>query len=121
MVFWTFIFALLFLIPVTFFFENPPSLTISQSAWFLLLLFGAVNAGAYILLNKGLKTITAGYVGILLLLEPVSSVLYAFLFFGEVPNFTTVIGSLLICLSIVYLTYARMKAKIGFILVSIKL
>lgn len=106
---WTFLFALLFLIPVTFLFENPLSLRISPLVWLLLLLFGAVNVGAYILLNGGLKKITAGYAGVLLLLEPVSSVVYALLFFGETPGPSTMIGSLLIISGIVYMSYARLK------------
>ncbi|MCK5177713.1 MAG: DMT family transporter, partial [Candidatus Aenigmarchaeota archaeon] len=67
---WTFLFALLFLIPVTFLFENPLTLSISPNIWFLLFLFGAVNFSAYILLNAGLRKITAGHVSILLLFEP---------------------------------------------------
>lgn len=108
---WTFLFALLFLIPATFLFENPLSLRISPSVWLLLLLFGAVNVGAYMLLNSGLKKITAGYTGVLLLLEPVSSVLYALIFFGEMPGPSTVIGSLLIMASVVYLSYAKLKKR----------
>lgn len=106
---WTFIFALLFLIPATFLFENPLNLTISASVWLLLFLFGAVNVLAYLLLNAGLRKITASYVSILLLFEPVSSVFYAFLFFQEIPSFSTVIGSFLIVSSIAYLTYVKAK------------
>ncbi|MCK5476619.1 MAG: EamA family transporter [Candidatus Aenigmarchaeota archaeon] len=101
---WTFLFALLFLIPVTFLFENPSTLSISPNIWFLLFLFGAINFSAYILLNVGLRKITAGHVSILLLFEPVSSIIYAFLFFGEIPNLSTIIGSFLIILGILYLS-----------------
>lgn len=109
--FWTFLFALLFLIPVTFLFENPLSLKISPFVWFLLFLFGAVNVSAYLLLNAGLKKITAGYVGVLLLFEPVSSIFYGFLFFREIPIHATIIGSFLIISSITYLTYAKAKSS----------
>ena len=108
---WSFIFGILFLLPVTFLFENPFALSISAFTWFLVFLMGAIISSAYFLLNYGLKNITAGYGGILLLLEPVSAVLFALLFLGEIPTGSTIIGSFLIMTGVVYLTYRKTKKK----------
>ncbi|MCK4968111.1 MAG: EamA family transporter, partial [Candidatus Aenigmarchaeota archaeon] len=108
---WSFIFGILFLLPITFWFENPFALSISTFTWFLVFLMGAIISSAYFLLNYGLKNLTASYGGILLLLEPVSAVLFALLFFGEVPTGSTIIGSILIIISVIYLTYRKTKKK----------
>ncbi len=105
---WSFIFALLFLLPITAALEpGSMSMKISAMGWLLLFIFALVNVSAYFLLNSGLKKITAGYGSILLVFEPVSSMAYAFLFFSEVPSAITVIGAILIVASVVYLTLSK--------------
>ncbi len=108
---WSFIFGILFLIPVAFWMENPLALSISPFIWFLVFLLGAIIGTAYFLLNHGLKNLTASYGGILLLLEPVSAVFFALLFFGEIPTLSTIVGALLIMSGVVYLTYKKTKKK----------
>lgn len=104
---WFLFFGLMFLVPAAFIFEMPFSLVISSQTWMLLLLFGVVNGTAYFLLNAGLKRVPASYGGVLLLIEPISSIFYALLFFGEVPGASTIAGSVLIVISIMYLTYSE--------------
>lgn len=105
---WSFIFALLFLIPVSAILEpGSMSMNMSAPAWLMLFVFALVNISAYFLLNAGLKKITAGYGSLLLVFEPVSSMAYAFLFFSEVPSATTILGAALILTSVLHLTLAK--------------
>lgn len=105
---WSFIFAILFLMPVSAALEpSSMSIRLSSTAWLLLFVFALVNLSAYFLLNTGLKKITAGYGSILLVFEPVSSMAYAFLFFSEVPTRSTVLGAVLILASVAYLTLSK--------------
>lgn len=105
---WSFIFAVLFLLPVSAALEpGSMSMKISALGWLLLFIFALVNVSAYFLLNTGLRKITAGYGSILLVFEPVSSMAYAFLFFSEVPTQSTIIGAALILASVAYLTLSK--------------
>ncbi len=108
---WMFTFSIMFLIPMTFSFEKPFSLSIPFYVWILLFLFGLANVSAYSLLNAGLSKIKAGYAGILLLLAPTSAIFYAMIFFKEYPSITTIVGSILITLSIIYLTYSKLDIR----------
>ncbi|MCK5474783.1 MAG: EamA family transporter [Candidatus Aenigmarchaeota archaeon] len=108
---WSFIFGVLFLLPVTLWLENPFMVSASPFIWFLVFLMGTIISTAYFLLNYGLKNLTAGYGGILLLLEPVSAVFFALLFFGEIPPTSTLVGALLIMSSVAYLTYKKTRKK----------
>lgn len=104
---WAFIFAVIFLIPLTFVVESPFSLQISSYTWFWLVTFAVVNLLGYFLLNIGLKRTTAGYGGVILAFEPVSSAIYGFLFFREIPSLMTGLGAFLITLSVIYLSLKR--------------
>ncbi len=107
----TFLTALVFIFLATFFYESPVSLTIPLITWVLIILFGAVNVSAYFLLNYGLKHVTASYGSLLLLLEPVSASVFAFLFYKETLTLSTMIGSLFIISSIVYISLTNKKNK----------
>ncbi|MFW5786696.1 MAG: DMT family transporter [Halanaerobiales bacterium] len=63
----------------------------------LLLIMGLVHTGfALILYIKGLRLIRAQEVGALSYLDPVSAIIFALIFLGEIPGLPTVFGGLLI-------------------------
>jgi drug/metabolite transporter (DMT)-like permease len=65
--------------------------------------FGAVQlALPYLLMTRGLQMVTASDAGLITLVEPILSTLWAWLVFGESPDVTTVIGAALIMAALVY-------------------
>lgn len=74
---------------------NPPVLTIQSLGAMTVL--GVVHSGLCLALYfNALKTVKLQHAGILGYLDPASAVLYAYLFFGEVPTLATVLGGLCI-------------------------
>ncbi len=111
--------------------ENPTWLTVQNQAFAALLLipwmlhypvprwdqmltlvvFGAVQlALPYWLVTQGMKTISSHEVGMIGLLEPLLSPLWAYLVAGEIPERATIIGGSIILLALVYRYWPRPAA-----------
>lgn len=84
--------AALFLSPLLFWLPWP---TWSQIAF--LALFGVVQMGIpYLLLSRGLRSVTASEAGTLTLVEPICNPLWTYLVVGEVPSAATFVGGAMI-------------------------
>ena len=90
--FWQHVFATIAL--VIFLFIFPPKITASN-IW-IILLIGIVATAAFILFFEGFARIKGQQGGVLLLTFPIFGIIYAMLFFKEVPNYLTWIAAVLI-------------------------
>ncbi|HAW60300.1 MAG TPA: EamA family transporter [Actinobacteria bacterium] len=73
---------------------------ISSTAWVLLVILGVVHTAlAAFLYLSGLKDIKAQQAGVLAYFDPLSAIVFALIFLGEVPGILTLIGGLLILLA----------------------
>ena len=70
--------------------------TLSSSTWLVTILFGIDNFAAWLFMTKGFQLVAAGTGSMIMLAENIVGVLFAFLFFAEVPTITTLIGGVLI-------------------------
>lgn len=85
--------AIVILLPLIYTYPQPQGL----KTWLLLLVLGIIHtAGALVLYVKGLSLSKVQDVGILSYSDPISAILLAALFLGEVPSLTTVGGGSLV-------------------------
>lgn len=80
----------------THFFTGGGIQTVAPMTWLLTILFGLDNFTAYLFMTKGYQLVTAGTGSMVMLSENLIGVLFAFLFFAEIPTTTTFIGGALI-------------------------
>ena len=106
--FWGYFFALLWMIPLLFSINLVVTdplvsgfhLLMPLPAWLLLIAFAFVSTTVpYTLVNVGLKDIDASAASIILLLDPISAVVMAYLFLGQLVAFWQLIGAVLILLA----------------------
>ncbi|HWY80173.1 MAG TPA: DMT family transporter [Candidatus Sulfotelmatobacter sp.] len=71
-------------------------LHVSPSTWFVTILFGIDNFAAWLAMTKGFEYFQATSSSLILLSELIFGIFFAFLFFHEIPTYTTFIGGLLI-------------------------
>lgn len=69
--------------------------SISGSLWLVTIVFGIGNFLAWLFLTRGFQLVSAGTGSLVMLSENVVGVLFAFLFFQEVPTVAILIGGLL--------------------------
>lgn len=94
----------IFLLPMTFLFAG--SYIVDGVGWLSVLYTGVLCTGlAFLLYNTGLKALSATVSSIILLLEIVFAMLFAFLVLGETPTVVTAMGSALIVLSIIVISH----------------
>lgn len=75
-------------------------LEISPTTWVLLIILGVVHTAlAAFLYLSGLKDIKAQHAGVLAYFDPLSAIVFALIFLGEVPGILTLFGGLLILLA----------------------
>lgn len=73
---------------------------ISSTTWVLLIIMGVVHTAlAAFLYLSGLKEVKAQHAGVLAYFDPLSAIVFALIFLGEVPGILTLIGGLLILLA----------------------
>ena len=85
--------AILILLPLIYNYSQPSSL----KSWFLLSVLGIIHtAVALVLYVKGLSLSKVQDVGVLSYLDPISAIILAALFLGEIPSMMTVLGGALI-------------------------
>jgi drug/metabolite transporter (DMT)-like permease len=84
-----------FLIESKFYFHGGIT-TLAPATWLITFLFGLDNFTAYLFFTKGFQLVSAGTGSMVMLAENIIGVLFAFLFFAEVPTATTLIGGALI-------------------------
>lgn len=106
--FWTQLFGSLGLIPLIFMFDKGTS-SINPTTLFPIITAGLAVLCGYYLLNHGMTKISPSAGSLLSLFEPLSSIIYGFIFFGEFPTSFVFIGALFILISIVNLTYGQAK------------
>lgn len=93
----------LFLLPMTFIFAD--SYVVDSIGWLSILYTGVLCTGlAFLLYNTGLKVISATIASVILLLEIVFAMLFAFIVLGETPTFVTAIGGALIIIAIIVIS-----------------
>ena len=87
--------AVIVLLPLIYHLPQP-----SGKSWLLLLVLGIVHtAGALVLYVKGLSLSKVQDVGILSYIDPVSAIILAVLFLGEIPSLLTIVGGIMILTS----------------------
>jgi drug/metabolite transporter (DMT)-like permease len=93
----------LFLLPMTFMFAG--SYVVDSVGWLSVLFTGVFCTGlAFLLYNTGLKAISATIASVILLLEIVFAMLFAFIVLGETPTIVTAIGGALIIIAIIVIS-----------------
>lgn len=93
----------LFLLPMTFIFAG--SYVVDSVGWLSVLFTGVFCTGlAFLLYNTGLKAISATIASVILLLEIVFAMLFAFIVLGETPTIVTAIGGALIIIAIIVIS-----------------
>ena len=70
--------------------------SVAPMTWLVTVLFGLDNFTAYLFMTKGYQLVTAGTGSMVMLTENIIGVLFAFLFFAEVPTIMTLIGGVFI-------------------------
>lgn len=83
----------------THFFTGGGIQTVTPLTWLLTVLFGLDNFTAYLFMTKGYQLVTAGTGSMVMLSENLIGVMFAFLFFAEVPTVTTMVGGILILIA----------------------
>lgn len=72
---------------------------ISLQGWIVTFLFGLVNFFAWLTMTKAFEYLSAATGSIVLLLELLIGLVFAFIFFGEIPTTLTILGGALIALA----------------------
>lgn len=109
--FWTQLIGSMGIFPLIFLFDSEVVFFHSLAEWLPVIGAGAVVFAGYALLNYGLGKIKASVGSILSLFEPLSSIVFGFLFFTEIPGGNTLLGSAIVLGSIAYLTLQEKKDK----------
>ncbi len=107
--FWTQLIGSVGIFPLIFLFDSEVVFFHSLAEWLPVIGAGAVVFAGYALLNYGLGKIKASVGSILSLFEPLSSIVFGFLFFTEIPGGNTLLGSAIVLGSIAYLTLQEKK------------
>jgi len=106
--FWGFFFAMLWMVPIiltiSLFVTDPRivgiQLNLPLPTWLLLLGFALIATTIpYLLTNVGVKKVDASAASIILLLDPISAVIFGFLFLGQPVAFWQAFGAALIFLA----------------------
>lgn len=72
---------------------------VSLNGWLITILFGVLNFGAWFTLTKGFEYVNAATGSMVLLLELLLGVIFAFFFFQEIPTMLTLTGGALITIA----------------------
>ncbi len=70
--------------------------SLSWQTWLVTLLFGLDNFTAYLFMTKGFQLVSAGAGSMVMLAENIIGIIFAFIFFAEIPTLTTAIGGVCI-------------------------
>lgn len=70
--------------------------TIEPRYWIVTAAFGLNNFAAWLLMSKGFRLVSTSSGSLVMLLENIFAILFAFLFFREQPTLTTILGGMLI-------------------------
>lgn len=73
--------------------------TVMSTTWVLTVLFGIDNFAAWLFMTKGFRLVSAGTGSLVMLTENFIGIIFAFLFFREIPSVLTAIGGLCILLA----------------------
>lgn len=83
--------------------------SVTPGTWFLTLLFGIDNFAAWLFMTRGFQLVSAGTGSLVMLSENFIGIVFAFLFFREIPSFPTAIGG--ICVLAASLLVIRSEHK----------
>ena len=78
---------------------------LSPAAWMVVVLFGFLNFLAWLAMTKGFEYFNSSSSSIILLSELIFGVIFAFMFFGEIPIFITFAGGILIFIASVIVIF----------------
>ena len=85
---------------------------LSAGNWWLIAIAGVLQFGIpYVLYAAGIRHISAQKAILIVMLEPVLNPVWVFMIRGEVPHWSTIIGGVLILVSVCYLSIARPSIK----------
>lgn len=73
--------------------------SVSWTTWLVTVLFGLDNFAAYLFMTKGFQLLTAGTGSMIMLGENLIGILFAFMFFREIPSTESLTGGILILLA----------------------
>jgi drug/metabolite transporter (DMT)-like permease len=79
-----------------FFSHSPGITTLSANTWIATILFGIDNFLAWLFLTKGFQYVKSTLGSMLLLSELLFALIFAFIFFAEIPSIYTLVGGLLV-------------------------
>lgn len=88
--------------------------TVSSTTWLVTVLFGLDNFAAYLFMTKGFQLLTAGTGSMIMLGENLIGILFAFLFFQEIPSIQSLIGGMLILMAsflVIHTQFIRVKSS----------
>jgi RarD protein len=99
------------LLPTVLWQQGAGALAVPAGALALLVVVGVVHTGlALFLYFQGLRSVKVQHVGVLAYLDPVSAVLFAYLFLGEVPTAASLAGGALVLAGSALLLRRRAEA-----------
>ena len=100
----------LLVLPLAWIWISPLSIELPQLP--LLVLFGAVTAGAFVTLSQGAKALPASLTALLSILETPLAPIWAWFILSEIPSNATLIGGAVIMFAVLYALYQPPKALI---------
>lgn len=99
--FWSFLFGFLFVGAMILVLRVSATASTIKAAFPFILLYALIDTIAYLLLNKGLKTVDASVAGTVLASEPILAVGLGYLFFGETLSVAAGLGAALILTGVI--------------------
>ncbi len=85
--------------------------TLSITTWVVTILFGLDNFAAYYCMTKGFQLLSAGEGSMIMLTENITGILFAYLFFREIPTMQASIGGILILFASLLVIRSQFKSK----------
>jgi drug/metabolite transporter (DMT)-like permease len=96
----------LFMIPITLLFAQ--SYLIDSAGWITMFYTGTIcTGGALLLYNLGLQKVKASISSIILLVEVVFGMIFAFFLLGEMPGMATALGGALVLIAIAVISFGN--------------
>lgn len=99
--FWSFLFGFLFVGAMILVLRVSATASMLKAASPFIFLYALIDIVAYLLLNRGLKTVEASVAGTVLAAEPIMAAGLGYLLFGETLGVASVLGALLVLAGVV--------------------
>ena len=99
-----------FIIEPSFYFNGGIE-SVTVYTWVVTVLFGLDNFAAYYCMTKGFQLLSAGEGSMIMLTENIIGILFAFLFFREIPTIQSIIGGMLILFASILVIGSQFRLK----------